>query len=236
MLRIGLRGQSAFGGWQCIAEARIDGRSDIEGPREALKNGFGYVVRLFAIFEVDVQIAASVVGKSLEKLFNQTDAEVAHHGIFVINMVDESLAIGEIDRDPCERFIHGKKEKSIAADPAFFAECFFECLPKNDAGVFDRVVIINFDIARRFQLQIEESVAGKEREHVIEKGDAGFDFSDASAIDVQLHLDLSLFGIAGDFCYAWLSHDFEALRKACISLSVPMLTRIKAQVKGCFGK
>jgi hypothetical protein len=49
-------------------------------------------------------------------------------------------------------------------------------------------------------------------------------------------MDLSLFSIAGEFCYAWLSHDSTAVKKAFISASVPMLTRMKAQVKGCVGK
>jgi hypothetical protein len=45
-------------------------------------------------------------------------------------------------------------------------------------------------------------------------------------------LDLSLFRITSDFCYALFSHDSTAVKKTFISVSVPTLTRMKEQVKG----
>ena len=50
-------------------------------------------------------------------------------------------------------------------------------------------------------------MAGKEREHVVEERDAGIDLRLTGAIDIQLELDLRLFGITGKFCYALFSHD-----------------------------
>ena len=64
------------------------------------------MVWLFSVFEMDVQVAASFVGECLEELFNQPDTEVTHHGIFVVDMIDEGLAVRKIERDTRERLVH----------------------------------------------------------------------------------------------------------------------------------
>ena len=51
------------------------------------------MVRLFAVFQIDVEIAGGFVGEGLEELLDQHDIEIAHHRKLVIYLVDESLAI-----------------------------------------------------------------------------------------------------------------------------------------------
>jgi len=55
---------------------------------------------------------------------------------------------------------------------------------------------IHLDIADGFQLEIEQPVFGKQREHVVEKRDAGIDGGNPRAVDVQREFDLGLRGLA----------------------------------------
>ncbi len=52
------------------------------------------------------------------------------------------------------------------------------------------MVEIDFDVALRPQLQVEERVLGEEGQHVVEERDAGGDLRPAAAVDVEPEVDV----------------------------------------------
>src|SRR6185295_8291906 len=68
---------------------------------------------------------------------------------------------------------------------------FSECLPDGERNVFDRVMRVDMEITGARHFKIEQSVASKQVEHVIEESDTGCDLRSASAIEVDLNLHVS---------------------------------------------
>ena len=61
--------------------------------------------------------------------------------------------------------------------PVLVAESVFERLAQSQADIFDRVMIVDFEIALGLDVDIEKTVAAKGVEHVVEKRHAGFDLA-----------------------------------------------------------
>ncbi len=78
------------------------------------------------------------------------------------------------------------------------AQRIFERLPQRQADVFNRVMIVDFEVALGLDLDVEKTVAAKGIEHVIEKRHAGFNGRLSGAVDIQRHLDIGLFGFPLD--------------------------------------
>ena len=59
--------------------------------------------------------------------------------------------------------------------PALSPSACSQRLAEGDADVFDRVMLIDVQIALGLDRQIERRVLGQQREHVVEEADAGGD-------------------------------------------------------------
>ena len=82
--------------------------------------------------------------------------------------------------------------------PALVAQRLLQRLAEADADVFDRVVLIDVQIALGLHGQIDRRVLGQQRQHVVEEADAGGDLALARAVEIQLEADLGLGGLAID--------------------------------------
>ena len=69
---------------------------------------------------------------------------------------------------------------------------FLEGLAQHEADIFHGVMIVDFKIAFRLDLDIEQPVARKDLEHVVEKRHAGFNFGLTLAVEIQDDTDLRL--------------------------------------------
>jgi hypothetical protein len=103
--------------------------------------------------------------------------------------------------DARQRFIHWKKEESVALDAHFFPQRFFESLTQHQADILDRVVIVDVRVAFGVNRQIEQPVLRKQGEHVVEKGYARFDLRHAAPINGKSKRDVGLRSFAGDSRY-----------------------------------
>ena len=74
--------------------------------------------------------------------------------------------------------------------PRFDAERFCDGFAQSDAGVFDGVVLIDVQIALRFDFQIDGAVPRDEIEHVIEEANAGRDCGCAAPVEIQMQTDV----------------------------------------------
>ena len=87
--------------------------------------------------------------------------------------------------------------------PALSPIASFSAWPEADAGVFDRVMLIDVQVARGPHLQVECAMLGEQRQHVIQKADAGGDICLAGAVDVERQLDIRLGSFAVDGGGSW---------------------------------
>ena len=71
-------------------------------------------------------------------------------------------------------------------------------LAESDADVFDRVVLIDVQIALGLHVQIDRRVLRQQREHVIEEADAGGNLALPRAVEIQLDANLGFGGFAID--------------------------------------
>ena len=69
-------------------------------------------------------------------------------------------------------------------------------LPKADTDVFDRVMGVNLQVSFSMELQIEKPMHGKERQHVIQKGNPGLEVHQTLSINEQLEVNIRFFGLA----------------------------------------
>jgi hypothetical protein len=145
-----------------------------------------------------MDVGAGGLRKSLEKILGKFGLKVADALRADFAGDDAVRASAEIDRRGGERFVHRHQEVSSAQDAALVADSFGNGFAKGDAGVFDSVVLIDVQIALRFDMQIERAVTRDEVEHVIEKANAGGDFGGAAPVEIQTQTDARLVGFAID--------------------------------------
>ena len=74
--------------------------------------------------------------------------------------------------------------------------------PEADAGVFDRVVVVDMQVALRLHGQVKQSVLGQERQHVVKEPDAGLDVGFSGSIQVDRERDVGLGGLSLNRCGA----------------------------------
>src|SRR4030095_6913476 len=88
---------------------------------------------------------------------------------------DRVNAAAEIESRDTERFVHGHHEVARTIDSATVTERLRHGLAEGNAYVFDRVVLVDVEVARSVNLQIEATMPRNELQHVIEKTDSGAD-------------------------------------------------------------
>jgi len=198
----------------------------VHGAGERLEKRLHDVMRLVTVKQFQMQIAAGLVGEALEKFARQPEPERAGNvlvffrpGDFLLRKVvqpapDEVRPPAEIHHAAREAFIHrhigftGKRifwmeAVAVTTNAAFVAERGGEGLSERDTAILDGVVRVHGQIAVTFQLEINHGVLGKQREHVVEERDAGFDGGFAFAIEVELD---------GYFRFQRVALDFGAAR------------------------
>ena len=86
-----------------------------------------------------------------------------------------------------ERFIHRNDRVPVAVYSRLIAECRRKRRAQADAHVFHAVVAVHRGIAAAFDREVESSVAGKKREHMVKKAHTSFCVADARTVKVYCH-------------------------------------------------
>ena len=76
------------------------------------------------------------------------------------------------------------KAGAVAPDALLVAQRLCEGLSKRNAAILDRMVGVHFEIALASKRQIHHRMFGKQRQHVVEERNAGFDRRLARAVNV----------------------------------------------------
>ncbi len=121
---------------------------------------------------------------------------------------------GKIDHDPGQGLVEGREGMREPADAATIAQSLVERLAEREAAILDRVVVVDVQVPRAGQLQIEAAVLDQRRQHVVEEAEAGIDRRAAAAVEVESQADLGLGGVPLDRAPSRVAHghDLRELR------------------------
>ena len=86
--------------------------------------------------------------------------------------------------------------------PAMSPKGLADRLTESDAGILDGVMLIDMKIARRADFDIDQRMPGELLQHMVEKADAGRDFGEARAVEIDADRDLGFLGLARDGAFA----------------------------------
>ncbi len=126
-----------------------------------------------SVEHLGVEIGAGVVDEAIEEIGHQFRLQIAHQPDPDQVFINERWAAAQIDRADSQRLIHGQHKITGAIDAFAIAQCFGKELPDDNADVFDRVMLIDIQIAFGLDFQVEGSVLREELEHVVEEANAG---------------------------------------------------------------
>src|SRR5205085_12237442 len=163
---------------------RISLAGKIRGFGKRFENCFDDMMRLIAVEQFEVQIAAGFIRKSLKKFSGQTEPEGAGHILIFLRLTE--LLVGEavqtapdkvrppaeINNASREAFVHrnisfGRERVArvepgpIAANPFFVPERARESLAQDQAAIFDRMMGIDAEITPATKTQIHDCVPGE---------------------------------------------------------------------------
>ena len=186
------------------ARVGFDGHPQAPGGR--FEDRFADVVAVAAVVHEDVQVAQRVGGEGLPEFFDQFAVEVADLGRREIGAEDaDREPAAQIDRHRGQRLFHRQREVAVAADAGLVAQRLLERLAEADADVFDRVVLVDVQVALGANREVDRGVLGQQRQHVVEKADAGGDIGLARAIQVERELNVRFRLFCGRWwrCESW---------------------------------
>lgn len=198
--------KAAFRGGHDAGHARVVSDRHSQRASQGFKDRFGDVMSVDAFQIVDVQRYPGVVDETLEKLPEQIDIEASDHGARKFDFIEEPRAAGQIDCDTREGFVERYIRMTIANDALLVADRLREGLAERDADVFDGMVRVDFEIALRIDLDIDQAVPGDLIQHVVQKRNAGDKPGFAGPVQIQADLDLRFERVAFDASSAWV-HD-----------------------------
>ena len=129
---------------------------------------------------------------------DQLDVEVADLRLLDAHVVDEERATGQVDDARHERLVERHRRLAEAPDAGLVAERLAKRLAERQPDVLDGVVVVDVEVARRLEREVEEPVAREYLEHVVQERDAGLHLVAPAPVDVQLESDVRLLGAPFD--------------------------------------
>ena len=143
-----------------------------------------------------MHVGARPACKALKEIRHQFRLQIADQPRAYLGVHGEGRAPAQVNSRNRQRLIHRHEKVTGAQDAALVAQRAVKALAQRDAHIFDRVVLIDIQIALALQIQIECAVAREEFQHVIEEADAGEDFIMPAALNRQLDRNLRFGGVA----------------------------------------
>ena len=82
---------------------------------------------------------------------------------------------------------------TVAADAELVAERFGDRGPQRNAGIFDRVMRVDFQVSCHTHGQVEQAVAREAVQHMVEETDPSRDVSLSGPVQIDTDLDVCFF-------------------------------------------
>src|SRR4030095_13246493 len=148
--------------------------------------------------QVNVKIALQRFGEGPPEMLSKLNREVSYSSTFCAAGVCQVEATRQIHNCATQCFVHWNQAHAVASNANFVPERLQKCLPQADRHIFHGMVIVYLQIAFAFNLKVEQTVAGKQVKHVIEKRNAGIDARCSRPVQIQVDSDVGLFSLAND--------------------------------------
>src|SRR2546427_12035361 len=137
-------------------------------------------------------------GEGLEKLTHEFTVEDADLGLREFCPKNQKWPAGNVHSDTRKAFVHRQKHTPETGDVGHVAQSLAHCLTERYAGILDRMMLIDLKIARRADFDINQRVARKLFQHMVEKADSRRNSGHAGAVEIDADLDAGFFGLARD--------------------------------------
>ena len=168
--------------------------------------------------------------ETAEKILQQFRLHAANELRGQFPFTDQVRPAAEVDGGGRQSFVHRHQEISRAQNAALRAKSFFDRFAKNDACVFDGVVLVHIEVSARGEFQIHRAVPRHKRQHVIEKWNPGRDFRTPAAVEVQAHGDVGFRCGAAQLCFSH-RHNFSKSLTLSMTARAPNLRSVAARCR-----
>ena len=118
------------------------------------------------------------------------------------DLPDEERPAGDVDRGARAGLVHDEVDGGVADDAAAVAQRLVDRLAERDADILGRVVLVDMEVALGAHGHVDQRMAGKLLQHVVEEADPGRDVVAPGPVEIDADADLRLGGVAGDLCLA----------------------------------
>ena len=143
-----------------------------------------------------MQAHPGILGEGLEPFLEQFGVHLAQLGLGDGDVPHQIGPVGDINRHPGERFVHGDQGAAKTADAGKIAQRLFHGLADDDGGVFGGVVEIDMQVAGSPHLEVDHGMAAKAVQHMVQEADAGINVAHPGAIQVERDADIGFAGFA----------------------------------------
>ena len=144
-----------------------------------------------------VQRELGIACEGIEELNGQLGIEAAHalgrHGQLAVGLA----ATRNVHGSHHERLVHGNRRVGKARNARLVAQRLAKRLAQHDARILNGVVRVDLNVAYRMYRQIEQAMAAKSVEHVVEKRHTGRDIAHAAPVQVEFDDNVGLPRLAG---------------------------------------
>lgn len=137
-----------------------------------------------------VQVAGELRCEAIPEVFDQFAIELTDLPMWELGMKRESDSPAEINRGGHQRFVHWQGKVAVTKDAAFITNGFCKCLPQANANILDGVMLVDVEIAFGLNLEVEQTVLGKQLQHVVKEPDSRLNRGTTLSVQIQIQLDL----------------------------------------------
>jgi len=150
--------------------------------------------------QIEMHRELRVQHQRAEELGSQEHVVFAQH--LPLRYLDVVRKVGtsrDIQHAPNQRLVQRHQGIGISANARPVPQCPGEGLSQHDAGVLDRVMTVDVEVATGFDRQIQQRMPRQGGQHVVEEADAGLDRGVAPAVEVDPYPQIGLARFSGDF-------------------------------------
>src|SRR5262249_15391855 len=155
-----------LGAREHASQPRVLGARYAQRAGESLEHRFNLMMAGPPVPYSDMNVGARPDREPFKEILNELGLEVADSRRADLEIDNRPRPAAEVNRGNSERFIHRHDEVPRAIDAPSTAERFGNGLPEGDAEVFDRVVLVDVEIAVGVDCQVEDAVPRHQLEHV----------------------------------------------------------------------
>ncbi|CDN44800.1 hypothetical protein BN871_FO_00040 [Paenibacillus sp. P22] len=205
--------------------ARVDGGRLVQGASKRFEHRFDHMMRVFAVMNDDVESEAALKRQLPQEFMHELRREAAHLLGRILRPILEMRPVAEIDDDLGKSFVHRDEHACVTLDSPLVAKRLPQRLSEADADILHRVMVVDIDVAARFDLQIELPVLREQIQHMVQERNIRLDLRTAASIHAERELDVGFVRLARHLGSAFFLLPVVFLCHDLIPLSVRSLVR-----------